>query len=153
MHAEYYKCCLQVSAHLELAVQTTKVPRQPILTTGKWRRKIFSALRSDWSALRASVKYLAPPSQNPVSAPVSWSCKCSCNWHCTLGMYSQCSTWMMRRERMAFGLIILLWFDWVSSGLVWIIFYCWMGRHNIIIQAAQSHSWVVVLPFCEHEVL
>ena len=41
----------------------------------------------------------------------------------------------------------------MSSGLVWIILYCWMGRHNIIIQAAQYHSWAVVLPFCGHKVL
>ena len=57
-----------ILVHLELTVQSTKVPREPNLIAEKWRRKIFSVLRADWSALRASMhclrqrlQYIGPP--------------------------------------------------------------------------------------------
>jgi len=31
------------------SVQSTKVQREPILITAKWRRKIFSVFHADWS--------------------------------------------------------------------------------------------------------
>ena len=51
------------------SVQSTKVPREPILITEKWRRKKFSALRADWSPLRASrlgvTNYYTRPWRHP----------------------------------------------------------------------------------------
>ena len=66
--------------HLELAVQSTKVPREPFLTTEKINEgeKKISALHADWSPLHASMRCLrqrfnscaiSPPFTNPVFAP------------------------------------------------------------------------------------
>ena len=43
------------------SVQSTKVPREPILITDKWRRNFFSALRADWSPLHASMLLPSAP--------------------------------------------------------------------------------------------
>ena len=59
------------------AVQSMKVPREPILISEKWRRKFFSALCAGGSALRTSMHCLRrrgigtePPFSNRGSATV-----------------------------------------------------------------------------------
>ena len=62
-----------------------EVPREPILRSEKWRRKKFSALCADWSALHTSIHCLRqrliyggpPPFINPVSAPVTVAVMCT----------------------------------------------------------------------------
>ena len=77
-----------ILVHLELAVQSTKVPREPILRSEKWRQKKISALRADWSALHTSMHclrafniwYPPPPPPPPLINPVSAPAPCGPPW-------------------------------------------------------------------------
>ena len=92
-----------------LAVRSTKVPREPILVTEKWRRKFFSALR------RNDQRY-APP-------PAAWnSCAraTSVSWlrHCCTHMY-----WLGLRNWFCLSFFLL------TNGLGAVDLHSWHKQH------------------------